>query len=53
MIKKVGYLGPEGSYSQLAANEMCPDYKKVAYESFYLVMQSLKSGETDAIVLPI
>lgn len=53
MNKKVGYLGPEGSFSQLAAELMCPDYEKVAYNSFYLVMQSLITGETDAAVLPI
>lgn len=53
MCKTVGYLGPEGSYSQLAANKMCPNCVKIAHDNFYLLMQSLKNGQTDAIILPI
>lgn len=52
-MKKIGYLGPEGSYSELAADVMCGGAEKIAYGSFYLVMQSLVKGETDAAVLPI
>ena len=52
-MDKVGYLGPEGSYSSLAAAAMCSDAKLVAYQSFPLAFASLTSGETDAIAVPI
>lgn len=50
---KVAYLGPEGSYSQLAAKKMRPDAEALAFGSFYLVMNALKSGECECAVLPI
>lgn len=53
MYKKIGYLGPQGSYSMLAAKSFCPNAEHLEYASFYLVAQALKSGEVDAIVLPI
>ena len=52
-MEKVGYLGPEGSYSSLAAAAMCPEAKLIAYQSFPLAFASLTSGETDAIAVPI
>ena len=53
MYKKVGYLGPVGSYSKLAAQTLCPNALHVEYASFYLVVQALKNKIVDAIVLPI
>lgn len=50
---KTAYLGPEGSYSQLAAMQMCPNAEAKAYPSFYLVMNALKNGECGFAVLPI
>lgn len=50
---KAAYLGPEGSYSQLAVIKMCPNFEAVAYSSFYLVMNALLNGECDSAVLPI
>ncbi|MCD8308815.1 MAG: ACT domain-containing protein [Clostridia bacterium] len=50
---KVGYLGPEGSYCQIAAQHMCPDAELVPYGSFHLVVNALLGGETSAAVLPI
>lgn len=52
-MQKIGYLGPEGSYSQLAAHRTCPDAKLCAYTGFPQVFQSLVDGETDAIAVPI
>lgn len=49
----IGYLGPSGSYSMLAAEKLRPDYKKVAYPSFRLLAEALINGETDVIVLPV
>lgn len=47
-----GYLGPEGSYSGLAAKKMSSGDIR-AYESFPLVFRALDSGEVDCIVIPI
>ena len=52
-MEKIGYLGPEGSYSNVAALKMCPSAELYAYPSFPRVMASLTTGHTDGIVLPI
>ena len=50
---KTGYLGPEGSYSCLAAKKMTPTGDIKAYDSFPLVFRALVSGEVDCIVIPV
>ncbi len=50
---QTGYLGPEGSYSHIAAKKMRPDGNFRPYESFPLVFSSLVSGQSDFIVIPI
>lgn len=52
-MEKIGYLGPEGSYSFVAAKAMRPQAALVAFSSFPLVMGSLVSGNTDGTVIPI
>lgn len=52
-MENIGYLGPEGSYSSIAAAQMKPDAKLCAYQSFPKVFLSLISKQTDAIVVPI
>lgn len=55
---KVGYLGPCGSYSYLAASQFQTELFKaeaelLPYDTFNLVMQALVSGECDYIILPV
>ena len=38
-MEKVAYLGPEGSYSQLAAQKMRPLANHIAKPSFYKVIE--------------
>lgn len=52
-MQTIGYLGPEGSYSHLAAHRMCLEAKLCAYTGFPQVFQSLVSGSSDAIAVPI
>lgn len=52
-MEKIGYLGPEGSYSSIAAEQLRPSAKRIAYPNFRLVMQALVSGECDGVVAPI
>lgn len=48
-----GYLGPEGSFSFLAATKMTPTNGLLPYDSFPKVMRALIKGEVDCIVIPI
>ena len=50
---RVAYLGPEGSYSSLAAAKLCPQAEGVPRHSFLQVVQSLLDGEAEAAVLPV
>lgn len=52
-MEVIGYLGPDGSYSRLAAEAFRPDAEKHAYASFRLCLNALLSGECDVIALPI
>ncbi len=47
-----GYLGPEGSYSQTAAEQFGMGEPK-AYPSFYALFAALGRGEVSGIVLPV
>lgn len=51
--RRVGCLGPEGSYSEIAAKRMRADYGIVLYADFSAVVEGLLRGETDFAVLPI
>ena len=50
---RAGYLGPEGSYSYLAAKKTAPEGALIAYDSFPLLFRALTQGEVDCIVIPI
>ena len=51
--EKVSYLGPEGSYSMLAARQLCPYAQGIPCKSFFAAVEKLKSGEADCAVLPV
>lgn len=58
MIEKIGYLGPQGTYSHIAATGFAEDRGEgdcdiIAYPSFPALMCALKSGECDGIVMPV
>ncbi len=50
---KVSCLGPDGSYSQLAASKMRAGYEIVLCHTFHETVRMLTSGEVDYAVLPI
>ena len=52
-MEKIGYLGPEGSYSFVAVKSMLPDALPCAYQNFTQVFASLTSGKTDGIIIPV
>lgn len=52
MSNTIAYLGPEGSYSQTAAQKLSPGEIK-PYPSFYAVVGALVRGEVSGAVLPV
>ena len=52
-VEKVACLGPEGSYSELAAKVMRPKSRVLLCEDFPSVFAALTSGEADCAVVPI
>lgn len=52
-MKKIGCLGPEGSYSCLAAKELSPGAEITLFKNFPSVVAALEKGEVDEIALPI
>ncbi len=52
MSAVTGYLGPEGSYSQIAAQRLSKG-EIVPYPTFFLLVKALREGEADSIVLPV
>jgi prephenate dehydratase len=49
----IGYLGPKGSYSYLAAAYMAPNCNLVGFLGFPYVFEACAKGEVDGIVVPI
>ncbi|MGN0806771.1 MAG: prephenate dehydratase [Candidatus Coproplasma sp.] len=52
-MQKLGYLGPKGTYSYLAALFLGADFELFAYPSFPSLTSALVCGELDCIVLPV
>ena len=50
---KVAYSGTEGAFAHIAASQMFPSAKKLAYGSFESAYAAVVSGECDVAVLPI
>lgn len=52
-MDKVAYLGPDGSYSRIAAEKFRPYAEYSGYSSFGLVIKALLNDECNLAVLPI
>ena len=50
---RVSFLGPEGSYSSLAAKELVPDAQGLPCGSFYAAAEALERGDAGCAVLPV
>lgn len=53
MNKKVGYLGPKGTYSECAAEALADGGELCAYPNFPEIFKALASDEIDGAVIPI
>lgn len=52
-MKKVSCLGPEGSYTYIAARTMCSDAEIIPCPTFFGAVNEVLGGSADAAVLPI
>lgn len=52
-VLSVACLGPEGSYSQLAAQKLCAGYRVFLCRNFQEVVRALVTKRTDRAVLPV
>lgn len=50
---KIGYLGPDGTYSSIGARTLCPTGGLTPYPTFFTLFKALKDGEVSGIVLPV
>ena len=50
---KIGYLGPEGTYSSYAAKLYDSENLKIPFNTINEVLNSLKSTETNQVVVPL
>lgn len=53
MYKKVACLGPEGSYSHIAAAAMCGGAEIMLCRTFHMAAEAVLEGVAEACVLPI
>lgn len=51
--KRVGYLGPEGTFSEIAAFALQPEATLLPQKNFSQIFQQLESGGLDAGVIPV
>lgn len=52
-MERTAYLGPEGSYSHLAALKLRPHAKLLPYGNFRSIIGAVEKGECDSAVIPI
>lgn len=52
-MRTIGFLGPEGTYSEIAAQKLSPSCEKIAFASFPLLVNALKNGEIDCAAIPV
>lgn len=51
--KVVAYQGVPGAYSEMAANQACPDYTPLPCEQFEVAFEALSQWMADRAVLPV
>ena len=56
-MKKMGFLGPQGTHSEAAAlylrGLLAEDLELIAYPEIYSVMQAVAEGEVDSCLVPV
>lgn len=50
---RLGYLGPEGTFSEAALRRYSPDHEAIPYLDVLSALEAVRSGAIDAAVVPI
>ncbi|WP_332019349.1 prephenate dehydratase domain-containing protein, partial [Kaistella sp.] len=50
---KIAYLGPQASFTQLAASQIFPENELIAESSILDCFNAVKNGEVDKAVVPL
>ncbi|HHW39391.1 MAG TPA: prephenate dehydratase [Bacillales bacterium] len=53
MSTKVGYLGPKGTFTKIAVNELFPNEAKVPYETIPASIDAVTRGDVEFAVVPL
>lgn len=53
MTSKVGYLGPKGTFTKIAVNELFPDAEKIPYETIPASIDAVTNGDVEFAVVPL
>lgn len=53
MVKRVSYLGPEGTWSELCSKLWFPEYEPVPCTSFEEAVDRTETGQSDICVIPM
>jgi len=50
---KVGYLGPKGTFTKIAVNELFPNEEKIPYETIPASIDAVTKGDVEYAVVPL
>lgn len=53
MSTKVGYLGPKGTFTKIAVNELFPNEEKIPYETIPASIDAVTKGDVEYAVVPL
>ncbi|NSL50153.1 prephenate dehydratase [Calidifontibacillus erzurumensis] len=53
MSLKVGYLGPKGTFTKIAVNEIFPESEKIPYDTIPASIDAVMNGEVEYTVVPL
>ncbi|MEC1759162.1 prephenate dehydratase [Schinkia azotoformans] len=53
MSTKVGYLGPKGTFTKIAVNELFPTEEKIPYETIPASIDAVTKGDVEYAVVPL
>lgn len=53
MVLKVGFLGPKGTFTKIAVNELFPEENKIPFQTIPACIDAVTKGEVDYGVVPL
>ncbi|HHY72864.1 MAG TPA: prephenate dehydratase [Bacillus bacterium] len=53
MALKVGYLGPKGTFTKIAVNEIFPNEENIPYDTILASIEAVTNGDVEFAVVPL